>query len=362
MKKILIIDSNVSYLLNNMNKTTGGAAVQTLNWINGFDNLGYKVIILSENKIPENKSKYKIINDLESNNKNFIISFLYALVFYYRTFKSISPDYIYCSIPWWNRILYILPAKIIGIKFIQRISNDNLVEKKLTDIFNNRFKSFLFRISLNLSKNIICQNDYQYNSLIKRFPNKNIQKLYNPFKFHEKDYLSSKNYVAWVGLFQKQKNLPELLKIALSLPEINFRIAGKEISNGSLDSLTHSALIKLNNLNNVKFVGNLNRKEIFTFLSNSFCLLNTSHVEGFSNTYLEAFSVGTPVVTRKKTDPDNIIYKFNLGISVNTYELIPQAILHVLSNNVNYKKRMIDYLAYYHDPVKLSTKLINQAK
>lgn len=362
MKKILIIDSNVTYVLNNMNKTTGGAAVQTFNWICGFDNLGYNVIILSENKISENKTKYKIINDYQFNNKNFIISFLSAFVFYYRTFRSISPDYIYCSIPWWNRILYILPAKIIGIKFIQRISNDNLVEKRLAHIFNNRIKNLLFRISLNLSKNIICQNDYQYDSLINRFPKKNIQKLYNPFKFHNIDYFGSKNYVAWVGLFQKQKNLPELLKIVLSLPEINFMIAGKEISNGSLDSLTHSALIKLNNLNNVTFVGNLDRKEIFSFLSNAFCLLNTSHEEGFSNTYLEAFSVGTPVVTRKKTDPDNIISTFNLGISVNTYELIPQAILDILSNNINYKKRMIDYLAYYHDPVKLSKQLINQAK
>ena len=361
MKKILIIDSNVSYLLNNMNKTTGGAAVQTFNWICGFDNLGYNVIILSENKIPVNKSKYKIINDYDFNNKNFISSFLSALVFYYRTFKSLSPDYIYCSIPWWNRILYILPAKIIGIKFIQRISNDNLVKKDSLHIFNNRIKNFLFRISLNLSKNIICQNDYQYNSLIKRFPNKNIQKLYNPFKFHNIDYLSSKQYVAWVGLFQKQKNLPELLKIALSLPKVNFMIAGKEISNGSLDSLTHSTLIKLKNLNNVKFVGNLDRREIFSFLSNSFCLLNTSHEEGFSNTYLEAFSVGIPVVTRKKTDPDNIISTFNLGISVNTYELIPQAILDILSNNVNYKKRMTDYLACYHDPTNLSKQLINQA-
>jgi len=361
MKKVLVIDSNVVFLLNNVNETTGGAAVQTLNWIYGFDKLGYDVTILSENNIPVNKSRHKIINDYDLDKKFFIISCLKALVFYYRTFKRISPDYIYCSIPWWNRILYLLPANFIGVKFVQRISNDNLVKKDLSNIFNSRVKNLFFRISLNSSKNIICQNDYQYHHLIKRFPNKNIQKLYNPFKIDNIDYSSSRQYVAWVGLFQKQKNLPELLKIALSLPKVTFMIAGKEISNGSLDSLTHSTLIELKNLNNVKFVGNLDRREIFSFLSNSFCLLNTSHEEGFSNTYLEAFSLGIPVVTRKKTDPDNIISTFNLGLSVNTYELIPQAILDILGNNGNYKKRMTDYLARYHDPLKLAKQLVNQA-
>jgi glycosyltransferase involved in cell wall biosynthesis len=48
-------------------------------------------------------------------------------------------------------------------------------------------------------------------------------------------------------------------------------------------------------------------------LSESYILLNTSHFEGFSNTYLEAFSVGTPVFAMEKADPDSIIKNNRLG-------------------------------------------------
>ena len=360
MKRVLIIDSNVSYLLMNMNRPTGGAAVQTSNWIRGFESLGYEIIILSENMVKPSKYYYQIVVDTTSEKKN-LSGFISALAFYYRTFKRISPDFIYCSIPWWNRLLYILPAKLIGIKFIQRISNDNLVQRNSVQIFNNYFKSMLLRVSLNLTKNIICQNEYQYTTLRNRFPRKIIQKLYNPFIVHNRHFISSKEYVAWVGLFQRQKNMSELLNIALALPELTFKVAGTEISKGILDSSTQEALTKLKNTRNVEFVGNLNREEIFPFLARAICLLNTSHEEGFSNTYLESYSVGTPVVTRKNTDPDNLIATLNLGRVVDTYEQIPDAIRFVYSGNIDYGERMKDYLINNHDPVKLSRQMLSKA-
>ena len=152
-----------------------------------------------------------------------------------------------------------------------------------------------------------------------------------------------------------------MLNIALALPELTFKVAGTEISKGILDSSTQEALTKLKNTRNVEFVGNLNREEIFPFLARAICLLNTSHEEGFSNTYLEAYSVGTPVVTRKNTDPDNLIATLNLGRVVDTYEQIPDAIRFVYSGNIDYGERMKDYLINNHDPVKLSRQMLSKA-
>jgi hypothetical protein len=44
-------------------------------------------------------------------------------------------------------------------------------------------------------------------------------------------------------------------------------------------------------------------------------LLSTPDFEGFSNMFLEALAVGTPVTTRRQVDPDSIVARHNLGAS-----------------------------------------------
>jgi len=65
----------------------------------------------------------------------------------------------------------------------------------------------------------------------------------------------------------------------------------------------------------VELVGYVRRADVQQFLSESTMLLSTSDFEGFSNVFLEAFAVGTPVVTRRQVDPDSIIVRHRLGAS-----------------------------------------------
>ena len=44
-------------------------------------------------------------------------------------------------------------------------------------------------------------------------------------------------------------------------------------------------------------------------------LLSTPDFEGFSNMFLEALAVGTPVMTRRQVDPDSIVERHTLGAS-----------------------------------------------
>ena len=319
MKNIIIQDNHLPYILNNINYPTGGASVQTRNWMYGFENLGYKIIIISSAKI-ENKTNYTIIN---SGNKFSFrgLIFLSNIYYNYKILRKYKPAFIYISEPQWSNIYIGIISKLLNIKIIQRISNDNIADERIKLKFGigknkknkfSRIKYIFYRIYLLLIKIILCQNEYQLKLFKEKYPNKNLMKIYNPFLINNAVVLTEKrSYVAWLGIFQKQKNLEGLFDIAKKLPTIKFKIAGVESL--SIDDKTRYAIKRLRKLDNVEFVGLINRDSVLDFLSKAVCLLNTSHHEGFSNTFLESISVGTPIVTREKTDPDGIVNKYNLG-------------------------------------------------
>ena len=169
---------------------------------------------------------------------------------------------------------------------------------------------------------------------------------------------SEREYVAWIGRFVFEKNLPRLLKIVKYLPNLHFKIAGEEGKYS--DKSSKIALQELRESPNVTFVGYLTRKEVLPFLSNAYALLNTSYVEGFSRTFLEAFTVGTPIVTSKKVDPDAIIQKYHLGIVVEEREELGEALKKfIYSDNLDKMAlRCREYVVGHHSPNMLVKKFI----
>tara|TARA_S200000501_G_scaffold375028_1_gene426010 strand:- start:5963 stop:7114 length:1152 start_codon:yes stop_codon:yes gene_type:complete len=354
IKSILVIDNNLPYLLNDINFRVGGASVQTLSWIRGFEELGYKIFIGSPVCL-ENKSKYKIFDTGRYYHGNPIIK---AFMLLYKSLIMIfiiKPNFIYISTPCWINIFIIFSSFFSHSKVIQRISNDNLVDNRSIEKFGKK-KNLIYKWTLKMASLILCQNEYQYTVIKKQYPEKRIMKLTNPFFFERRGrVLSDRSYVAWVGLFQYQKNMPALLKIVKELPHISFKIAGEQYEN--IDEDTKEAIICLEKQKNVKFVGLVSRPKMASFLSQASCLLNTSYYEGFSNTFLESFSVNTPVVTRKITDPDNIIKNYKLGIVVDNYLEIPKAIKSIISNSQDYS-HLTAYLKKNHQPKIIAKQLI----
>jgi len=361
--KLLYFDLEFPYLIKNDGTPTGGAAVEWESWIEGFDNLGHDIQVLTwsgAHKFIGNNKKYKIVEGIDLKNGLPILKwFTHRFAKLYRAISNTKPDVLIkeCANAY-TGILAII-AKLLNIKFLYRVANDldtdNRYKKKLS-LFDRK----LYEIGLILSDYIVCQNQYQYNNLIKKFPKKKITILYNPIKNIKRDEKEElkKEYIAWIGIFQYQKNLPALLKIAETLPNITFKIAGKEDS--GIDKKSLEALNKLKSLNNVNFVGFLKREKVKNFLKSSYLLLNTSHFEGFSNTFLEAWTVGVPVISTKNVNPDGLITKFSLGIIAKNYYELPKIISDFISSNKykSYEKKCYDYVQKNHDPNYLAQKFI----
>lgn len=355
-KNILLIDSKIGDLIDNPISLTGGATIQTNSWLSGFIDLGFDVHLITE-RIPQRKNDYHFINLFSS--KYYSIFYIPILVIrLIIIFKRYKFKFIYVSTAGWQTFIYGLASKLTGTIYVQRVSN-NIVYDPL--IYRRRLgllKYYLSVAGTNYANIILVQNLQQYSNLKRLYPKKIIHIMHNPYKNNSKNPKESLNgdYVAWIGIFQHQKNLSALYDIANELPEINFKIAGaagQEIDQNSIE-----ALEKLKRLSNVKFVGKISRDEISSFLSNSFCLLNTSHYEGFSNTFLEALESGRPIVTTRKVDPDSIIEKYNLGYVADSYKEIPELLIEACANYKIFFKHNRRYLEEYHNPIVLAKKLI----
>lgn len=128
-----------------------------------------------------------------------------------------------------------------------------------------------------------------------------------------------------------------------------------------MDSDTEGALASLKKLSNVEFAGYLPRKQVPRFLSKGVALLNTPHYEGFSNTFLEAFSVETPVIVPEKMDPDCIIAENKLGMSVSNNSDFSQLIKSLYGDKNSFNEiseRCQKYVYKNHDPKKLAERFV----
>jgi len=117
----------------------------------------------------------------------------------------------------------------------------------------------------------------------------------------------AEGYVLWVGNMRLFKRPLLCLDIARCFPDQRFVIVGG-ISNGCPELYRQ---LQSHSLPNVEFLGFQPLETTERLFDGASLLLNTSTVEGFPNTYLQAWSRGIPTVGTY--DPDKIIERYDLG-------------------------------------------------
>jgi glycosyltransferase involved in cell wall biosynthesis len=363
MASFLFYDDKIINILRQDEKPSGGAAVQAYGWIRGLRELGQNVFIMTNSpghdQIKEECRQIPII-PLYDKKKGlkWIRWIYYRLPFVYKQIKTANPDYLYQGIPGWTSFILGSICRQLKIKYILRISNDFLIDERFYKRYGRIHRFFQWQ-GLKMSHCILCQNDYQYGIIKNAFPKKAVYKISNPIAFKRSDIINgtAEGYIAWLGLFQYQKNLKLLYQLAFLLKAEQFHIAGKEEESCDADTLFY--VEKLKELPNVKFVGFLNREQVIPFLSHAKYLLNTSHYEGFSNTFLEAMSVGTPIISSEKVNPDSIITNNKLGIIYRDVDDLKMQLLDIsLSDHNSMRLNVLEYVKQQHDYRILSDRLL----
>lgn len=364
--KILFIDFNLPYLLRDALYPIGGWAIELDAWIKGLRANGHQIGVLTwkgANHFAGKKLNFDLIETYDpAKGVRIIKYFYYYIPALYKKTAGYEPDVIIQACAEHYTGIMAVIAKTLKVPFLYRVANDMDTDQRYKEGMP-KYAQIAYQYGLKNADAVLCQNQYQHDAIRKNFPQKPVWILHNPFP-KTVDVLpalfSERQYIAWLGVFKKQKNLPRLYETARQMPELHFKVAG--MPGKRMDRHTENALMGLERLSNVKLTGYLSRDEVYPFLSKALALLNTSHYEGFSNVFLEAFAMGTPVIAPAHADPDHIIQKNGLGLATSEDTDLPTQINRFLRTGVSLfdetSQRCRDYVKKNHDPEILAQRLV----
>ena len=137
--------------------------------------------------------------------------------------------------------------------------------------------------------------------------------------------------VLWLANLKPAKRpelFVELARHLARLDRIKFVIGGRLQGSPYWNSRMESLFAKQPN---IQYLGLVSADGVGELLDRSIALVNTSAVEGFPNTFLEAWERSVPVVSLD-VDPDDIITRHGLGRRAGSVDSLGQAILHLVDH------------------------------
>jgi glycosyltransferase involved in cell wall biosynthesis len=139
--------------------------------------------------------------------------------------------------------------------------------------------------------------------------------------------------VLWLGNIRRVKRPDRVLDLAATLRDTVFHMAGGPLPGE--ETLYDEVSAAAEKLPNVRFHGRLSYWDANALYERASVLVNTSDVEGFPNSYLQAWIRGVPVVTL--IDPDGVIAREGLGIAVSSPDQTVDAVRRLLHDTAAWR-------------------------
>jgi Glycosyl transferases group 1 len=152
--------------------------------------------------------------------------------------------------------------------------------------------------------------------------------------------------VLWLSNLRALKRPELVLELARQLPQVKFTLAGGPIPTPAGNTYFEDVRAAAARLPNVSMPGAVRYSDTGTWFDRARIFLNTSSIEGFPNTFLQAWIRGVPVVSF--FDPDGLIRRLQLGANPATVDDMREAIRGLLDVTVyreNIGRRARDFAA-----------------
>jgi glycosyltransferase involved in cell wall biosynthesis len=200
-------------------------------------------------------------------------------------------------------------ARLFHRKAVLRIASDSDCDPSTLLVPTWRDRK-LYRFSLRLIDMVLAQTQRQRDLLSRNFNRDS--RIVAPLSEgggRRLNFGDRSIDVLWVGNFRPLKRAELLLTLAERFPGKSFHMVGGplKLAPEYFESMRNKAA----KFPNVQFHGAVPYHEIGKLFECSRLFVNTSEIEGFPNTFLQAWSCGTPVVTF--LDPGEIVAREGLG-------------------------------------------------
>ena len=139
--------------------------------------------------------------------------------------------------------------------------------------------------------------------------------------------------VLWVANLRKIKRPDRLLELARAMPGVRFHMAGAQMPGE--EELYRLIEAEARELPNLTFHGGVPYMDVGKLFARARVFANTSELEGFPNTFLQAWVRGIPVVTT--FDPDGLVKSAGLGSSHTSVPEMIQGLREMLESDAAYR-------------------------
>ena len=307
---------------------TGGAEVEQVHLSRELVTKGYDVCFVTyrhgQNRI-ENVGGIKVIKTYEREKAGEINALLkYRLI--WSSLKKANAD------------IYFHEAGAVGVlplfcyvnrkKFVYRIPSDAVVLSKSISGNYGFNRKIVDMLEIKRADVVIAQSSFQRRILKERFGVESIvikNGLIIPKTNCEKP---DPPIVLWMASISSVKRPHLLVELAKSVPYARFEMVGGKTGESQLYDEITAAGQKLPNLT---FRGFVPYHKVNEYFKRASIFVNTSRIEGFPNTFIQAWTHYTPVVSLN-VDPDRIIRNEKLGFCSGTFKQLVSDVTTLLED------------------------------
>ena len=255
---------------------------------------------------------------------------------------------------------------------------------QLNSIINKCYRNSFFQSSAVVLNNYLHRISgilrYSYYIFLTEF-DKEIFSKHNNFFDNEKVFIKSnftysyekpinnkrKNIFVFAGRLEEIKGFDKLIKAWIKFNNNKYTLV--VCGDGPLESWAKK-ILKDNNVDNVTFEGHINNKKVKDLISESLALIFPSQwYETFGMSIIEAYSVGTPVISNNVGNMKYLVNKtIGLSIDCSIEDNILKAIIEIINTRYNYQEIVEYYQTNYSKKenykqlIEIYNKIVNKEK
>jgi len=297
----------------------GGAQVQQVLIAKGLVKRGCNTTFITANVYQQDEETIDGIKVLKAFNPNdgirFIRFFFPRLFGIWKALKKADAQIYYQRSAGFLTGVVGVFCKLMRRRFVFATSSDFNVDGGFSKTGKKK-DTVSYHLGLKLADRIVVQSKYQQ-KLLERNYGPLSKVVPNAIEISDLNQIEDKKeYVLWVGNLYRLKQPELFIKLATKLPAHQFVIVGSMKGDEAYQKYVKKTIDENANLT---YIGPVPHNQIIRFYDRAYCLVNTSKYEGFSNTFLEAWSRKTPVISMN-SNPDGIIAEYGLGFVVNSLD------------------------------------------